>query len=133
MILIFVFRRPNIESAEHSLNTGSKSNLQDFLDKRLIKLLILVAIIFARIWYRCLPHVNRPLRSSSFLFFTLKISSVAFHSLRDSLPFEYILSIRVPVDSVVVAEQTTQQCLYERIAIIRYSDDTPAQSSSPHV
>jgi len=47
MIHILVFRRPNIESADHPLNTGSKSNLQDFLDKRLIKLFLISIYFFS--------------------------------------------------------------------------------------
>ena len=47
MILIFTFRRPNIESADHPLNTSSKSNHQDFPDKRLIRLFIPVASVRA--------------------------------------------------------------------------------------
>ena len=45
MILIFTFRRPNTESADRPLNTGSESDNQDFPDKRQIKLVIRVPSI----------------------------------------------------------------------------------------
>ena len=63
--------------------------------------------------YRRLLVLREPRRCDSFVDMRF---SVSFQRIRDSLPYEYTLSIRVPVDSVVVAEQIILQICINQIA-----------------